>query len=108
LQLHASAAAVQRNDGDAALRHAIDAKNLEPWAASPYLQLALVEEQLGNLRAGRRWIEKAIRRSPVDWRLWLVAARIETKTDDLAAARRSLRRARALNPRSPLFAVGGK
>jgi hypothetical protein len=106
LQLHASATAVRRNDGDAALKHATDAKNLEPWAASPYLQLALVEEQLDNLPAASRWIEKAIHRSPIDWRLWLVAARIETKSDDIAGARRSLLRARALNPRSPLLEAG--
>jgi O-Antigen ligase/Tetratricopeptide repeat len=105
LQLGASASAVRRDDGAAALRHATDAKNLEPWAASPYLQLALVEEQLGHLAGARRWIEKAIDRSPSDWRLWLVSARIETKADDTPAARRSLRRAGALNPRSPLFAA---
>lgn len=105
LQLGASASAVRRDDARAALRHATDAKNLEPWAASPYLQLALVEEQLGHLVGARRWIEKAIDRDPSDWRLWLVSARIETNADDLPAARRSLLRARALNPRSPLFAA---
>jgi hypothetical protein len=105
LQLHASGAAVQRDDGIEALRHAMDAKDLEPWASSPYLQLALVEEQLGHLAEARRWLGDALDRSPNDWRLWLVSARIETKADDLPAARRSLRRAKALNPRSPLFAA---
>jgi hypothetical protein len=108
LQIRASEAAVQRNDGSGALRHALDAKNLQPWAASPYLQLALVQEQRGELRAARKWIGEAIERNPIDWRLWLVAARIETKADELPAARRSLRRAEALNPRSPLFAESGR
>jgi hypothetical protein len=103
MQLQASASAVRRDDGAAALRHAIDAKNLEPWAASPYLQLGLVEERLGNLTLARRWIQKAIDRRPNDWRLWLVSARIQTKADDIPAARRSLLRAKALNPRSPLL-----
>jgi hypothetical protein len=104
MQLQASASAVRRDDGAAALRHAIDAKNLEPWAASPYLQLGLVEEHLGNLTRARQWVQKAIDRSPNDWRLWLVSARIQTKADDIPAARRSLLHAKALNPRSPLLA----
>jgi hypothetical protein len=105
LQIKASAAAVDRNEGTSALRHALDAKNLQPWAASPYLQLALVQEQLRDLEAARMWIGEAIDRNPIDWRLWFVSARIETKANDIPAARRSLRRAKALNPRSPLFAA---
>jgi hypothetical protein len=105
LQIKASAAAVARNDGAAAVRHALDAKNIQPWAASPYLQLALVQEQRPDLKAARMWIGEAIERDPIDWRLWLVSARIETKANDIASARRSLRRAKTLNPRSPLFAA---
>jgi hypothetical protein len=107
LQLKASAAAITRNDGASALRHALDAKNLQPWGSSPYLQLALVQEQRQDLKDARKWIAEAIERSPSDWRLWLVAARIETKADDPPAARRSLLRAEALSPRSPLFAGDG-
>ena len=102
-QLKASAAAVARDDARAAMRHALDAKNLQPWAPSPYLQLALVTEQSGDLSAARGWITKAIERDGRDWRLWLVSARIHTKAGDLGAARQSLLRARALNPRSPLL-----
>jgi O-antigen ligase len=107
VQIKASAAAVDRNDGASALRHALNAKNLQPWAASPYLQLALVQEQRGDLPAARGWIEDAIDRNPIDWRLWLVAARLETKAGDIAAARRSLLGAESLNPRSPLFVKSG-
>ena len=46
---------------------------------------------------------KAIARDREDWRLWLVAARVETKLGRVAAAERSLDRAVELNPRSPLF-----
>jgi O-antigen ligase/polysaccharide polymerase Wzy-like membrane protein len=104
IQLGSSAAAVRRADTHGALRDALSAKKLEPWASSPYLQLALVEEQAGDLAAARSWIEKAIHRDELNWRLWLVATRIETKSGDLTSARRSLERAAALNPRSPLFA----
>ncbi|HET9286512.1 MAG TPA: O-antigen ligase family protein [Gaiella sp.] len=79
------------------------ARDIQPWAATPYLQLALVSEQGGALSAARMWIEEAIERDGRNWRLWLVAARLETKLGQLAAAERSLRRAVELNPRSPLF-----
>jgi hypothetical protein len=107
LQLKASAASAERGDGLAALRHALDAKMIQPWAASPYLQLALIEEQRGDLKSSRKWIESAIERDSIDWRLWLVAARLATKAGDVPAARISLLRAESLNPRSPLFGHAG-
>ncbi|MDQ3867323.1 MAG: O-antigen ligase family protein, partial [Actinomycetota bacterium] len=107
LKIRASQEAVSRGDGGGALDDALAARKLEPWAASPHLQLALVEEEIGDLEAARRWIGEAIERDGSDWRLWLVRARLETKSLDIAAARRSLDRAEALNPRSPLFARRG-
>jgi O-Antigen ligase len=102
-QIKTSAMDVARNDAAGALRHALDAKDLQPWAASPYLQLALVTEQSGDLVDARKWMNEAIERDSTDWRLWLVSARINTKSGRIAAAQYSLRRARALNPRSPLL-----
>ncbi len=102
-----SQAAARRGDSAAARSDALAAHNLEPWAATPYLQLALVQEQAGSLRAARDSILEAISRDRLDWRLWLVRARVETKAGEIRAARRSLARARALNPRSPLFAKKG-
>jgi Flp pilus assembly protein TadD len=104
LEINESQAAAQRGNTTAGLEHARNARDLEPWAASPYLQLALVAEQTGNLRTAHRWIIEATDRDPMDWRVWLTRARIETKSGFVAAARRSLARARSLNPRSPLFA----
>ena len=49
-------------------------------------------------------IAEALDRSSRDWRLWLVAARIEARSGDIQGARASIRRAAALNPRSPVFA----
>lgn len=79
------------------------ARNIQPWAATPYLRLALVSEAAGDLPRSRIWIGEAVERNRRDWRLWLVAARIETKLGRTQAAERSLRRAIELNPRSPLF-----
>jgi hypothetical protein len=105
LRVGASQAAARRGDGAAAASDALAARNIEPWASTPYLQLALVSEQAGAPRAARIWLDRAIARSPENWELWLVAARLDTKLGRIAAARRELAQARKLNPRSPLFAA---
>jgi hypothetical protein len=104
IKLVDSREAVAEGDGDDAVSDALAARALQPWAASPYLQLALVHERMGEVPAARDWIGEAIERDSEDWRLWLVAARIETKAGEAEDAVRSLRRAAELNPRSPLFA----
>jgi hypothetical protein len=95
--------AAARGDLSIARSYALSARNIEPWAATPYLQLALVSEAAGDLRQARTWIRRAIDRDAQDWQLWLTAARIETKLGHIAAGGRDLRRAASLNPRSPLF-----
>jgi O-antigen ligase/polysaccharide polymerase Wzy-like membrane protein len=103
LEVERSRAAVRRGDTSGALARALDAQHIAPWASSPYLQLALVNEQRGDLASARSWIRHALARDSEDWRLWLVSARIETEAGRIPAARRSLQRARELNPRSTVF-----
>ena len=85
------------------MKHANAARDIQPWAASPYVQLALVNEEAGELARARDWIDEAIDRDRRNWRLWLVLARLETKLGYPRAAADSLRRAIELNPRSPVF-----
>jgi hypothetical protein len=101
-----SQAAVRRGDLSAATRNALDAKSLQPWSSSPYLQLALVAEQRGDLAGARAWIAKAIARDRTDWAVWLIASRIQRESGLAAEAARSYARARSLNPRSALFQGG--
>jgi Tfp pilus assembly protein PilF len=97
-----------RGRTDAAVSAALRAHALEPWAASPPLQLALVYEAAGDISSAQRWIADAIASDPADWRIRLAAARIETRAGDADEARLQLERAVELNPRSPLFAdLGG-
>ena len=103
LRMRASQEAAARGDDLAALHAAQSARQIQPWAASPWLQVALVREELGDLRAAGTAVAEARERDSSDWRLWLVSARLQTKLGDVAGARSSLRRARQLNPRSPLF-----
>jgi tetratricopeptide (TPR) repeat protein len=95
--------ASRRGDLNDAEGEATAARDIQPWAASPYLQLSLVHERQGDLPRARTRIEQALERDPRNWRLWLTAARIETKLGDVRGAERSLRRAIELNPRSPLL-----
>jgi O-antigen ligase len=103
-RLEQSQAASERGDVAEAVDAAEGARSLQPWAASPYLQLALVEEQAGDLRQANRYIADALERDSGDWSIWLVAARIQTKAGFIQEGRRSLRRAQTLNSKSELFA----
>jgi len=102
-EIRASQASAGDGDGNRAVAHARAAAKLEPWAASPYVQLALVYEQNHDLGSAARAIHAALRRDDRDWRSWLIAARIETKRGLIRPAGRSLKRAETLNPRSPIF-----
>ena len=101
--LRNSQAAVDVYDGATARSEALAAKAIEPWAASPYLQLGLVSEAEGNLDLAAHWVTEAIERSPRDYLLWVAAARIETKRGRVGPALRDLHEARRLYPKSRAF-----
>ena len=103
MRIQSSEAAAGRGDNSAAYEDALAAHAIQPWAASPYVQLALVDEQRGRLRPARAWIEQALAQDPSSWTSWLIASRIQTKLGAIPEARASLHRARELNPRSPVF-----
>jgi hypothetical protein len=103
VHLRNSQAAVAANDGTRARAQALAARAIEPWASAPYLQLALVYEAEHRFDLASVWIREAIRRSPQDWSLWAVAARIEVRRGDLEQAKRDLARARLLNPHSSIL-----
>ncbi len=88
-------------DIGAALNAANDAIDLQPWAAEPRTQLALVYEQAGDYEQAREAIDQAIERSPDDYRLRLLASRMAAEDDDPAAARAALVAAHLLNPQDP-------
>jgi len=98
VQLDASHAAALRGDGTTALRHARSAESIESWSPDPYEQVALLQEQIGNLGAARTAIGSAIARDGSDWQLWLVRARLETESGAIPQATVSLNRAKHLNP----------
>jgi hypothetical protein len=103
LQLDSSQDAARAGDLDGAARDARAAAKIEPWAAAPALQLALVSERAGDLKGALRAIDDATERDRENWQIWLVAARLNLKAGDVPAAERALARSRQLNPRSAVF-----
>lgn len=102
VEITRSERAVTAGNWRAAASAAAAARALEPWAATPYLQAALVDERGGDLLDAEAQIRAAIARSSDDWRLRLIAARIYAKRGEIEPARHELLQARDLNPRSPL------
>jgi hypothetical protein len=105
--LRNSQAAFTAGDAARVRSEALAAKAIEPWAASPYLQLGLLAEAEGHFTAASRWVDEAISRSRRDYTLWLIAARIETEAGRTRVARRALAEARVLNPNSAALHQGG-
>jgi tetratricopeptide (TPR) repeat protein len=100
--LRASRTAVREGDYETAAERARQAQAIEPWAAAPRLQLALVEELRGS-RAALRAVDEALERAPEDWRVWVVATRLRTKAGDIPGAILALRRVQALTRSLPVL-----
>lgn len=87
-----------------ALSDAKSASEIEPYAATPRLQAALLLERRGNFAAAAREARAATTRESANWRNWATLSRIEAKRGNAGASVAAYRRARMLNPRSPVFA----
>jgi hypothetical protein len=99
-----SQAAASSGHGAAALADARTATRLEPGAASPQIQLALVLELQGDVRDALTAAQRATGDEPANWTAWLVRSRLAAEAGHPRASLAAYRRARSLNPRSPLFA----
>lgn len=97
--------AAESGDFQMALNLAFDAGAAEPSAATPLLQQALIFEASGKPRVGVGPARAATVKEPTNWRTWLIRFRLEAASGDIEAAIRSFRRARVLNPNSPIFGI---
>jgi cytochrome c-type biogenesis protein CcmH/NrfG len=98
-----SQAAVNASDTTAALSDARSAVALEPGAATPQLQEALVLELRGDLPDAVTAARRATADEPANWQTWLVLSRLEAESGHATAAVAAYRRARTQNPRSLVF-----
>ena len=101
--IRSSESAVRSGDLEAALADARSAENVQPGAATPRLQQALVLELQGSLPAAAAAAEAATERESTNWRTWLVLSRVEAERGRVDAAVAAFRKAKSLNPLSPLF-----
>jgi predicted Zn-dependent protease len=90
----------------AALQDSRTAERLQPYAATPHLQHALVLEEAGALPGAAAAAKAATADEPTNWRTWFVLARIQARGGETAAAVVALHKARLLNPRSSLLGAG--
>jgi O-antigen ligase len=92
-----------RNDAAAgdvggAIDHAKRARSIEPWAASPYVQLGLLAELNGEYETAAIEFSHAINREDHNWQWYYLRSKVEHEGGDNAAALVDLRKARELNP----------
>jgi O-antigen ligase len=106
----ATAAAVRQSQQAAtsgnttlAFAYARTAARLEPGAATPQLQEALVLELRHDLPDALVAADRATRNEPANWSTWLILSRLQAESGHARAALAAYRRARADNPRSPVF-----
>ena len=101
--VRASQAAVLSGDTARALADARAAVRVEPGAASPRIQLALVLELQGDVPGALAAAQAAAANEPDNWSTWLIVSRLEAEAGHPDASVAAYLRSRSLNPQSPLF-----
>ncbi|HSR93640.1 MAG TPA: hypothetical protein VLK56_02140, partial [Solirubrobacterales bacterium] len=94
----ASQAAAATGDFGSAVNHADTVRSIEPFAASPYVQLGLLAEAQGDYATATERLTQAIDREDRNWQLYYLRSRVEEEAGDEAASRADLIHARRLNP----------
>jgi hypothetical protein len=84
---------------ESAVEHADTARSIEPWAASPYLQLGLIAQRQGDYPTAAMRLSQAIEREDHRWQLYYLRAQIEEEGGEPEAAAADLRQAEVLNPK---------
>jgi len=97
-EIDASQSAAARGDVPSAVDHAETARSIEPFAASPYVQLGLLAELQGEYAPARQHFSQAIDREDRNWQLYYLRSRVEEEANEGAAAEADLEQARRLNP----------
>ncbi len=105
-EIDASQSAAAKNDIASAIDHAERARSIEPWAASPYVQLGLLAELQDEYETATTHFTNAIEREDHNWQLYYLRSRVEHEAGNEAAAQADLDRARELNPRADCLNEG--
>jgi tetratricopeptide (TPR) repeat protein len=105
-EIEESQAAAAAGNIASAVDHADTARSIEPWAASPYVQLGLLSQVQGDYPAARERLSEAIEREDRNWVYFYLRSKIEHEAGNLGAARADLREAQRLNPREECLREG--
>ncbi len=89
-----------------AVDHAERARTIEPFAASPYVQLGLLAQLQGEYEAAISHFTNAIDREEDNWQWYYLRSKVEREAGDDAAAEADLEKARELNPLEPCLKSG--
>jgi O-antigen ligase len=100
-EIKASQRAAADGNIASAISHADTARSIEPWAASPYVQLGLIAEFQGEYPLAISRLTQAIDREERNWQLYYLRSGMRANAGDAAGAEEDLERARELNPLEP-------
>lgn len=98
IELERSRDAAQAGNFAAAVDRARTARTIQPWSGEPYMQLALLYGQNGNVPAGLRYLRQAEERDSDDWRLALIESTLYSRSGNTKASTRAFNRADRLSP----------
>jgi O-antigen ligase len=95
-------------DGDlaGAVSHAGTARSIEPWAASPYVQLGLLAQLQGEYPVASERLTQAIEREDRNWQLYYLRSKVEHEAGEPTRAQADLAQAQELNPLETCFQAG--
>jgi O-antigen ligase len=105
-ELKSSQHAAAVGDLTSAVGHADTARSIEPWAASPYVQLGLLAQLQGDLPTAAERLTQAIEREDRNWQLYYLRSKVEHEAGDEGAAQADLAHAQRLNPLETCFRAG--
>jgi O-antigen ligase len=94
----ATSPATATQEFENAVNHADTARSIEPWAATPYLQLGLLAQAKGELPEAIHRLGQAIDREDHNWTLYYLRAKAEHQAGQNEAAQNDLNEAKHLNP----------
>jgi O-antigen ligase/polysaccharide polymerase Wzy-like membrane protein len=105
-EIESSRSAADVGNFSSAVDHADTARSIEPFAASPYVQLGLLAELQRDYPTARERLTQAISREDRNWELYYLRSRVEHEAGEEGAAEADLARARELNPRLQCLRAG--
>ncbi len=99
-EVKASQSAADGGNFASAIDHANTARSIEPFAASPYVQLGLLADVQRDYPTAIVDLTRAIEREDHNWQLYYLRSKFEHEAGNVVRAKADFERARQLNPRS--------